>query len=41
MMNSKLALSRRCVLRVLASIASVFALEGCASMRQFTFFGVS
>src|SRR2546428_13867854 len=32
MMNPRLALSRRSVLRVLASTASVFALEGCASM---------
>jgi esterase/lipase superfamily enzyme len=32
MMNPRPALSRRSVLRVLASTASVFALEGCASM---------
>ncbi len=32
MMNPWLAVSRRSVLRVLASTASVFALEGCASM---------
>jgi len=32
MMNPRLAVSRRSVLRVLTSTASVFALEGCASM---------
>src|SRR6266853_4641972 len=32
MMNPWLAVSRRSMLRVLASTASVFALEGCASM---------
>jgi hypothetical protein len=31
-MNPRLAVSRRSVLRVLASTASLFALEGCASM---------
>src|SRR5258708_31603416 len=30
--NRRVAVSRRSVLRVLASTASVFALEGCASM---------